>query len=217
MYGHIFSRALPEVLDLDPQTFEVLRARKALALFKVSRQVHLETTCFLFGTNTFRLFPIHPGRYFKTKRPLLARLPPRYRSLLTSLELRLGPGWADPPRGWVVNDALGLCDCTSVRVLKILVECDPSDAIFKGFRRGDGFYEGFCERLLQNILKAVPSIEVVQFDAWSSVKRDGAMLNTLENVVLAFQKETRGLGEKTLYPLPKLPPLASNTIIAAWA
>jgi len=129
-----------------------------------------------------------PIGYFKTKKPLLARLPQHYRSSITNLELRLGPGWNNPPRGWVINDGLGLQDCTSVRVLKVFVECDPSDGIFKGFRAGEGFYERFCQDLLEGVLKATPSIATVEFDAWTSVKRSGDMMQGLGKVVSSFGK-----------------------------
>jgi hypothetical protein len=187
IYSLVFS-VTPKVLDLDPSTFQLLHKHKTLALFTVSRQVHLEASDRFFSTHTFRLFPTYPGRYFKTKRPLLARLPSHYRHSITNLELRLGPGWNAPPRGWVVNDALGLKDCMNVRVLKIFVECDPSDAIFKGFRRGDGFYERFSQNLLEDVLKEVPGIKVVEFDAWSSVKRSGDMIAGLGEVVSRFGK-----------------------------
>lgn len=88
----------------------------------------------------------------------------------------------------MVNEALGLTNCMSVRVLKIFVECDPSDGIFKGFRQSDGFYEGFSCTLLENVLKEVPSVKVVEFDAWTSVKRDGDMITSLGEVVQRFDK-----------------------------
>jgi hypothetical protein len=187
IYTLVFSLA-PQVFDLDPSIFRLLHKHNMLALFTVCRQIHHEASHRFFSTHTFRLFPTYPGRYFKTKRPLLARLPSHYRSSITSLELRLGPGWNAPPRGWVVNDALGLKDCINVRVLKVFVECDPSDAIFKGFRRGDGFYERFSQNLLEGVLKDVASIKVVEFDAWSSVKRTGDMISGLGEVVSKFEK-----------------------------
>jgi len=187
IYSLVFQRT-PAVIDLDPSTFSLLHRNRILALFGVSRQVHLEATHHFFSTHTIRLFPTYPGRYFKTKRPLLARLPKHYRASITNLELRLGPGWNNPPRGWVVNDALGLEDCVSVRVLKVFVECDPSDIIFKGFRAGDGFYEKFSQGLLEGVLKEIPSIQVVEFDAWSSVKRTGDMIAGLGEVVAKFDK-----------------------------
>jgi len=187
VYSLVFASA-PAVIDLDPGTFSLLHRQRILALFSVSRQVHHEATHHFFSTHTFRLFPIYPGRYFKTKKPLLARLPAHYRASITTLELRLGPGWNAPPRGWVVNDALGLADCTNTRVLKIFVECDPSDAIFKGFRAGDGFYERFSQNLLEGVLKEVPTINVVEFDAWSSVKRNGDMIAGLGEVVAKYDK-----------------------------
>jgi len=187
IYSFVFSPA-PPVLDLDPSIFTLIHRYKLLSLFLVSRRVHLEASHNFFSTRAFRVFPTHPGRYFKTKRPLLSRLPAHYRSSIVTLQLRLGPGWNNPPRGWIVNDALGLKDCTSARVLKIFVECDPSDGIFKGFRISDGFYEQFSCQLLEGILKEVTSIRMVEFDAWSSVKRSGGMIRNLEEVVEIHDK-----------------------------
>lgn len=87
-----------------------------------------------------------------------------------------------------MNEALGLKDCISVRVLKIFVECDPSDAIYKGFRHSDGFYENFSRCLLEGILKEVPSIRVVEFDAWPGVKKDGDMIAGLLEAVVMHDK-----------------------------
>ncbi|RFU32706.1 hypothetical protein B7463_g3635, partial [Scytalidium lignicola] len=182
-------QSCPQVLDLDPSTFNILTRTNIRALFLVSRQIHEEVSHAFFSIHTFRIFPTHPGRYFKTKKPLLARLPSHYRASIVTLELRLGPGWNNPPRGWIVNPALGLRDCQNVRVLKVFVECDPSDGIFKGFRHSDGFYERFSQDLLCEILLEVPSIKVVEFDAWSSVKRGGDMIRSLLQAVGQFENK----------------------------
>ena len=187
IYGMIFS-TVPEVIDLDPSIFSLLQRGKLLDIFRVSRQVHNEATHYFFSTHTFRLFPTHPGRYFKTKKPLLARLSTNYRSSITTLELRLGPGWNNPPQGWVINDALGLADCKNVRVFKVFVEFDASDVVFKGFRHSDGFYERFSQGLMDGVLEEVPSIQVVEFDAWSSVKRNGDMIAGLGEVAAKYNK-----------------------------
>jgi len=193
IYSLVFSAA-PLHVDLDPSTFKIIYRTQMFAIFRVSRQLYREATHHFFSTHTFRIFPTYPGRYFKTKWPLLARLPAQYRESITSLELRLGPGWNSPPRGWVVNEALGLADCTSVRVLKVFVECDPSDAFFKGFRKSDGFYEEFSANLLDEIMKRVPSIKVVEFDAYPSVKRDGDMMLGLEQVAAKYDGKIVGWG-----------------------
>ncbi|KAL7944219.1 hypothetical protein V8C42DRAFT_326186 [Trichoderma barbatum] len=169
-----------EALDLSPENYK--RIHKKLGLMRVCRLLHEEATYYYYGTRTFRLFPTYPGKYFKSKKPLLARLKPRQRECLTSLELRLGPGWNAPPKGWAVNDALGLKDCIGVHKLKVLVECDPSDGIFKGFRRSEGFYEAFSRTLLGNVIAALPAVRTVEFDAWSSVKKSGAMMSGLIKV-----------------------------------
>jgi len=187
IYSFVYSTS-PVVIDLDPHTFALLSRQKLLSLFRVCRQLHNEAAHHFFSTHTFRLFPTYPGRYLKTKKPLLARLPAHYRASMTSLELRLGPGFSNPPQGWIVNDALGLADCTSVRVLKVFVECDPSDGIFKGFRMGEGAYERFSAALLDSVLQSVASVTVVEFDAYPSVKRTGDMMTGLGEVVAHHDK-----------------------------
>ncbi|KAL2104849.1 hypothetical protein VUR80DRAFT_9470 [Thermomyces stellatus] len=176
VYEYHFAGCGP-VIDLEPGNHR--RIHRKLALFRVCKQIYEEAAPFFFGRFTFRVFPVYPGRFLKTKRPLLARLSPRQRSWISSLELRLGPGFNAPPRGWVVNDALGLRDCVRARKLRVYVEIDPSDSALKGFRRAEGFYEEFSSRLMREILAEVRSIEVVEFDAFPSVKISGAMMQGL--------------------------------------
>lgn len=177
VYGYHFADIAGDVIDLDPDNYK--RIHRKMALFRTCHQIYYEASAFFYGSATFRVFPTHPGRFFKTKKPLLARLSPAQRASITTLELRLGPGWNRPPRGWVVNEALGLRHCIQARKLKVFVECDPSDNIFNGFRRADGFYEEFSCSLLQDILRDMPSVEVIEFDAWKSVKKSGAMMRGL--------------------------------------
>ncbi|KAK0658079.1 hypothetical protein B0T16DRAFT_386504 [Cercophora newfieldiana] len=176
VYGYHFTDA-PGVIDLDPDNYK--RIHQRLAILRTCRTIYHEASYSFYSTHTFRVFPTHPGRFFKTKKPLLARLNARQRGLITSLELRLGPGWSKPPRGWVVNPALGLADCVNVRKLTVFVECDPSDGIFNGFRRADGFYEAFSCNLLCDVLREMPFIDRIHFDAWTSVRKTGAMMRSL--------------------------------------
>ncbi|TQS32248.1 hypothetical protein Golomagni_07441 [Golovinomyces magnicellulatus] len=143
-----------------------------------------------YSTRTFRIFPTHPARkYTRTKRPLLARLSPRQRQCITSVELRLGPGWASPPRGWIVNEALGLQDLINVHRLKVLVQLDPSDGILKDYRRAEGFYEGFSQDLLVAILNTMPAVQEIEFDAWASVKKSGDMMRGLLETAAQSKRE----------------------------
>lgn len=176
-----------EVIDLDPDNYK--RIHKKLAILRVNRAVYCEASHRFYSTHTFRVFPTHPGRFFKTKKPLLARLTPCQRACITSLELRLGPGWNKPPRGWAVNPALGLADCVNLQFLTVFVECDPSDGVFNGFRRADGFYEGFSRTLLGNVLAEIPHLTRVYFDAWTSVKKTGAMMKALFEVTATQGKK----------------------------
>ncbi|KAG6035768.1 hypothetical protein E4U41_005938 [Claviceps citrina] len=179
VYGYYFHDT-DEVLDLSPENYK--RVHKTLGFMRVCRQIHEEATYFFYSTRSVRIFPTYPGKYFKSKKPMLARLKPTQRRCLNSLELRLGPGWNAPPRGWVVNDALGLRDCINVKKLTVYVECDPSDGFFKGFRRSDGFYEQFSARLMSSVLASLPAAAVIEFEAWSSVKKTGAMMQALLGV-----------------------------------
>ncbi|KAK6076468.1 hypothetical protein SCUP234_07202 [Seiridium cupressi] len=162
-----------EVLDLDHDNYK--RIHKKLALFRTCRQIYKEASYAFYSTHTVRIFPIW-GKFFKSKKPLLARMSANQRASMTTLELRLGPGWGSPPRGWVVNDKLGLKDCVNVRRIKVFVECDPSNDIFKGFRRSDGFYEKFSQDLLEGVLNEMPWCKIIEFDANPSVKKNGAMM-----------------------------------------
>jgi hypothetical protein len=185
IYAYYFND-IDYVIDLDPDNYK--RIHKKLGIFRTCKTIYNEASQVFYGMHTFRLFPTHPGRFFKTKKPLLARLNARQRGWIRSLELRLGPGWNKPPRGWVVNSALGLADCINVRKLTVFVECDPSDGVFNGFRRADGFYETFSRNLLRDVLNEMPFLDCVHFDAWSSVKKSGAMMTGLLGVAAAHGK-----------------------------
>lgn len=187
IYGYHFAGVGP-IVDLEPENYS--RIHKKLAILRTCRTIYAEASHFFFSTYTFRLFPTH-GRFFKTKKPLIARLKPHQRTYITSLELRLGPGWNKPARSWVVNTALGLQDCVNVRRLVVFVECDPSDGIFKGFRRSDGFYENFSRNLLTNVLQDMPFLNSIEFDAWTSVKKSGDMMRGLLDITVANRLKIR--------------------------
>jgi hypothetical protein len=185
VYSHHFSNT-GDVLDLDPDNYK--RIHQKLGILRTCRRVYMEASYVFYSSHPVRIFPTHPGRFFKTKKPLLNRLKPGQRANLTSLELRLGPGWSKPPRGWVVNPELGLKDCISVRKVTVFVECDPGNDIFRGFRQSEGFYDAFSRALLEGVLNEMPWLEYVEFDAWSSVKKSGALMQGLFEVT-----DARGL------------------------
>lgn len=162
-----------EVLDLDFDNYR--RIHQKLTIFRTCRQVYEEAHHLFYSTHTIRLFPIL-GKFFKSKKPLLSRMSDDQRSSMSALELRLGPGWNRPPPGWVVNDKLGLKSCINVRRLKVFIECDPSNDIFTGYRRFDGFYEKFSQDLLESVLNEMPWCKTVEFDANPSVRKNGAMM-----------------------------------------
>lgn len=139
----------------------------------------------IFYSQPIRLFPTN-GRFFHTKHVLLARLPTHYRAAITTLELRLGPGWTNPPPCQNTGPRLGLADCTSLRMLKIFVEMDPSDTIWAGFRgknATEDTYKHFCVDLLRGIMEQVPSLATVEIDAYPAVKKEAPLVMALRRGV----------------------------------
>ncbi|KAH8681818.1 hypothetical protein BX600DRAFT_505462 [Xylariales sp. PMI_506] len=165
-----------DILDLDTDNYK--RIHQKLAIFRTCRQVYKEASYAFYHCRAVRIFPIY-GKFFRSKKPMLARMYSGQRACISTLQLRLGPGWNRPPRGWVVNEGLGLKDCVNVRRLKVFVECDPSNDVFKGFRHSDGFYEKFSQELLDDVLSAIPWCKLVEFDANPSVRKNGSMMRGL--------------------------------------
>ncbi|KAF2730918.1 hypothetical protein EJ04DRAFT_400605, partial [Polyplosphaeria fusca] len=183
---YTFHLHLPHTLDLDPSNPSTIAPR--LLLLRTSHTVHEEAYRVFYSRNTFRVFPVH-GRFFHTRAPLLARLPPRYRAVLTRLELRVGPGWTGPPRGWVVDGGLGLGDAGAVWRVRVFVECDPAASeIFEGFRVGKEFYTRFCVGLLGGLGEGLKGLREVEVDAYPSVGRGAPLVRGLVE-----EAEKRGL------------------------
>lgn len=168
------------VADLTPDNFK--KVHRKLFLLRTCRTIYREASYYYYSMHTFRIFPTYPGRFFKTRRPLLARLKKEQRNAMTSLELRLGPGFNKPPKCWVVNRKLGLKDCVNVRKLNVFVQLDPSVSWLDGFRKA-GFYESFSRDLLHDILQEAPSVEVVEFDAYESVRKNCPIMEALQQTV----------------------------------
>ena len=157
-------------------------ARQRLDIFLACRRLHEESYAVYYGGQTFRIFPTNHRFFGHRVRPLIARLPTRYRAIVKAVELRLGPGWSDPPRSWRVDGALGLEEMEAVRTVKVFVECDPSHEIFDGFRIDRDFFTGFSGGLLEDVLRRLPSVVRVELDGWPSVKRQGPLVKRLLEV-----------------------------------
>ena len=171
---------IPRIIDLDPINYRA--AHQRLHLFLTCKRLHHETSCLFYGSHTFRIFPTH-GRFFAPKTiPLLARLPTHYREDINSLELRLGPGWNSPPKSWWVDSRLGLEEMKNMRTLHVFVELDPSHDVFKGFRLGKNFFTDFAAHLLEEIVRRLPNLVQITFDAWPSVMREGPLMKRLVEV-----------------------------------
>ena len=172
--------AVPQPVDLNPDNHRAGHQR--LNLFLTSHRLHAETSRLFYSSHTFRIFPTH-GRFFAPKTvPLLARLPNHYRESLVSLELRLGPGWSNPPKSWWVDSRLGLEKMKNVRTVRVFVEVDPSHDTFKGFRLGKHFFTDFAAHLLEEIICRLPALTQIVFDSWPSVRREGPLMKRLVNL-----------------------------------
>lgn len=175
------------VIDYDPTNPRTIRRR--LDLLLVSRRMHAESYPIFYGMNAFRLFPTH-REFTKIPTIILARIPPHYRACISHIEMRLGPGWADPPASWTLGygrsrdsrrkkDRSGLEDCTNLRHLKVFVELDPSHPVFDGFRIDEKFYTQFCGELLKRALSMAPAVETVVFDGYESVNLEAPLMTEL--------------------------------------
>ena len=159
------------------------------AILPVSKQFRTEASDVFYGGNTFRLLPTH-GRAGSNKfQPLITRFSPRNRALLQSVELRLGPFWTNPPKCWKVDDRLGLEDVTSLRVLKVFVECDPSHSIFNGFRSARDYYTNFSGEILREIIRRLPNLQEVVLDGYPSVWKGGLLMKRLVEEIVNGQKK----------------------------
>lgn len=146
-----------------------------ISLFLTSRRMHDEATHYFYAVQTFRIFPIQDYH----RMPTIRALSPRYRAMLSTVELILGSSWTAPPKSWTVNKGLGLQDMTTVRMLKVFIQCDPSHPAFEGFRVSREYYTHFAGNLLRQILQSLPSVVQVEFDGWPSVDKHGPLMNRL--------------------------------------
>ena len=178
--------SLNRVIDLDPlNNFD---APQRLAVFLTSRRFHLEAAYVFYSSHTFRVFPTHWRFFSNTTKPLLSRLPVHYRRKLVTLELRLGPGWSNPPQSWLVSERLGLEDMVAVRKIKVFMECDPSHECFRGFRPARGFFTYFAGTLLEEMIRRLPTLQEVEFDAYKSVLYNGPLAMKLIGEAKRFSK-----------------------------
>lgn len=184
IYEHHFANIGP-VVDIEHGNYWTIH--KKLVLLRACRQIYYEASEAFYRSKVFRIFPID-GRQSRVKKGLLAKVKPHCRAHMTTLELRLGPGWSRPYKSWVVDKLLGLSDCVNVRRLHVYIEIDPSDKIFTGYRKYNGFYEEFCQDLLDKILKGLPGVQKVEFDAHPSVKKKGDMASGLLKIATANQR-----------------------------
>lgn len=66
-----------------------------------------------------------------------------------------------------------------VRKVKVFMECDPSQEVFRSFRRARDFFTNFARTLLEEMIKRLPNFEEVEFDGYRSVRRDGPLVMKL--------------------------------------
>lgn len=163
-------------VDLHPMMSRIVAKR--LRLLQTCRQMYEEAYPIFYGRQTIRIFPTHSA-YMNARKPIIMQIPKRYRQVIQTLELRLGPGWGKPPKCQNFRPRLGLQHCIDVRTLKVFVEIDPSGEIFKGFRISDDFYTAFASGQLETVLEQCPAIEVIEFDAYPSVKKKDPLMTAL--------------------------------------
>ena len=83
-----------------------------------------------------------------------------------------------------------------MRIVKVLVECDPSHDIFRGFRIGKDCYTEFSVELLEGIVERLPALERVEYDGWPSVMREGPLMRRLVEVARKGGKSVVEVGAR---------------------
>ena len=178
-----FALVLNEPIDLG------LNAVSYAKHFLVSKQYGNEATHVFYGSNTFRVLPTHPKAVARRSKPVLRRLPRRYKALITHAQLHFGPHWGKPPKCWSVDKALGLEHLTALRKLNIYVQADPSHDMYEGFRISRDFYTVLASSLQTEILARLPAVTEVRLDNDPSVSRDGSLVTELCEVAGALVKK----------------------------
>jgi hypothetical protein len=175
----VYELALCTPRSIDLTAWNSQNVAPLLRVFLVSRQIYDESYRVFYSVNTFRIFSCD-GKFFNAKHQLLSRLTPSYRTCITSIELRLGPGWTKPPKHWVLTKKMGLAQCTALKQLKIFAELDPENSrICQEWLSNHCSYTNFSTELVIGILTAVPSITEVWFDGFPSVQKDGPLVTAL--------------------------------------
>ena len=168
-----------DILHVDQVVDINFKAQKRLNMFLVSKRFSSEAARSFFGGNRFRLLPTHHNAVARWAQPIIRRLSAFHRSCLTSVELRVGPFWTQPPMCWRVDDTLGLEDASGIRFLRVFVQCDPSHPMYQDWRISTTFFTDFCAGLLKETVRRLPNLVHVQFDNYSGVDRDGPLLRSL--------------------------------------
>jgi len=172
---------IPQPVDLDPNNH--LAGHQRLNLFLASHRLHSEASYLFYSTHTFRIFPTHDRFFGYHGKPLLKRLPTRYREAITSLELRMGPGWTRPPIPRWVDPGLGLDEMINVRTLKVFVKCDLPHDFIRGIRKGRDRYTGLSADLFEQNIEQLPALSSVEFDGWPSVMWEDSLMKRMIEVV----------------------------------
>ena len=197
--GELRERVLEYALHVDEPIDIGLNVVSKIKLLLVSKRFHHEAAAVFYSTNAFRILPTHSRAVERRAKPVLRRVPPRYRAMVTAAELRFGPHWSKPPKCWVVDKHLGLEQMKGLRRLDVFVQADPSDDVYQGFRISRDFYTHLAVEKLRAVLQRLPSVREVHIDHWPGVKRKGPLITALVDEARA--KELRvGWGTQRLRP-----------------
>ena len=70
----------------------------------------------------------------------------------------------------------------------MFVEVDPSQAMYKGYRRSETFYTLFSGRLFERVCGRLAALEEVRLDGFSSVSSTGLLVQVLVDVAQGKNK-----------------------------
>ena len=177
------------LLPVPEQVRSIFPARRLpTSLFLASSRTHREASYIFYTAQMFRIFPLQEFRPL----PALMELPAPYASLLTQVELVLGPSFTAPPRSLRVTIKLAraLKKLQKLICLRLFVALDPSRPPFCKIKSAQAFPD-FAGKLVKDLLVAMPQVEVVSIDRNPSVERDGPLLTKLRIQIEEQGREIR--------------------------
>lgn len=182
------------------------RKKSRTCILATSKRIHQEASYLLYSSASFKIFPLQDF----VPVPVIQELRPMYRSMVTNLEIVLGPSWNSPPETWRVSKLLArrLRMLSALKTLRIFVELDPTIPELERYRISYDFYTNFCGNLIRDVLATMPHLKLIELDGNPGIDTAGPLVTRLliegevKNITCALgptKELTTPMGSKTVF------------------